>query len=224
MPTGLLTLLVPIFTSILTSIAARLTEFENYENASSHDAAMTQKVFVFNFICSYVPLFLTAFVYVPFGNYIVPHLDIFGLTVQPSTDEKLATPPTFQVNPDRLKKQVIYFTVTAQIVNLALEIIVPYVKRKIFRKAKEFQNNRRGFEDAGKVNDDKDEEAFLKRVRNEAELDDYDVTTDLREMCMQVGFQTLAAMIHWLMRLHGSVRISDFVLARLVFGVGVIHH
>jgi hypothetical protein len=197
----LLTLLVPIFTSILTSIATTLTEFENYESASSYDAAMTQKVFVFNFICSYVPLFLTAFIYVPFGNVIVPHLDVFGLTAQPVTDEKPAALPAFQINPDRLKKQVIYFTVTAQIVNFALETIVPYVKRKVFKKAKEFQNNRKGYQDAGKVYDDKDEEAFLRRVRNEAELDDYDVTSDLREMVMQVGyriFPPFGAIMHWL--------------------------
>jgi len=191
-PTALLTLFVPILMSILMKVAAGLTEFENYENESSQEAAMTQKIFVFNFICSYVPLFLTAFIYVPFGNLIIPHLDVFGLTVQPSTaDGKPMAAPVFQVNTDRLRKQVIYFTVTAQVVNLALETIVPYVKRRVFRKAKELQNNRKGFEEAGEVNDDKSEHAFLKRVRNEAELDEYDVTADLREMCMQFGYLTL---------------------------------
>ncbi|PWW72989.1 DUF590-domain-containing protein [Tuber magnatum] len=191
-PTALLTLFVPILTSILTKIAAGLTEFENYENESSQEVAMTQKIFVFDFICSYVPLFLTAFIYVPFGSLIVPHLDVFSLTVQPFTeDEKQTAAPAFQVNTDRLRKQVIYFTVTAQVVNLALETIVPYVKRRVFRKAKEFQNNRKGFEDAGKVSDEEDEHAFLRRVRNEAELDEYDVTADLREMCMQFGYLTL---------------------------------
>ncbi|CUS07791.1 unnamed protein product [Tuber aestivum] len=191
-PTVLLTLFVPILTSILTKIAAGLTEFENYENESSQEAAMTQKIFVFNFICSYVPLFLTAFIYVPFGNLIVPHLDVFGLTVHSFTeDEKPTAAPVFQVNTDRLRKQVIYFTVTAQVVNLALETIVPYVKRRVFRKAKEFQNSRKGYEDAGKVSDEEDEHAFLKRVRDEVELDEYDVTADLREMCMQFGYLTL---------------------------------
>ena len=186
---------------------------------------MTQKIFVFNFICSYVPLFLTAFIYVPFGNLIVPHLDVFGLTVQPfAEDEKPTAAPVFQINPDRLRKQVIYFTVTAQIVNLALETVVPYVKRRVFRKAKEFQNNRKGFENAGKVNDSKSEHAFLKRVRDEAELDEYDVTTDLREMCMQVGFQypnpnyCLASANNFFI----SVWISDFVLPGLAFGFGLV--
>ncbi|RPA91933.1 DUF590-domain-containing protein [Choiromyces venosus 120613-1] len=191
-PTGLLTLFVPILTSILTKIAARMTEFENYENEASQEAAMTQKIFVFNFICSYVPLFLTAFIYVPFGNLIVPHLDVFSPAVHPFTEgEEPVAPPVFRINTNRLRNQVIYFTVTAQIVDLALETIVPYVKRRVFRKAREFQNTRKGFENAGKADDDKDEEAFLKRARNEAELDEYDVYSDLREMCMQFGYLTL---------------------------------
>ncbi len=97
----------------------------------------------------------------------------------------------FQINPDRLKKQVIYFTVTAQIVNFALEIVVPYVKRKVFSKVKEVQTNRaakRGEGSASQSADDHPEEtAFLARVRNEAELGAYDVTTDFREMVVQFG-------------------------------------
>lgn len=84
LPTVLLSVFVPVLTSVLTGIATKLTEFENYENQSGYEAAMTQKTFVFNFICSYVPLFLTAFVYVPFGNLIVPHLDVFNLTTPKS--------------------------------------------------------------------------------------------------------------------------------------------
>lgn len=195
LPTTLLSTLVPAFTCILTGIARRLTEFENYENESSYDAAMTQKVFIFNFICSYVPLFLTAFIYVPFGNYIVPHLDVLGLvtpppnTSDPDSSNIFEAPAVFQVNPDRLKKQVIYFTVTAQVVSLVLETLVPFLKRKLFRKAKEYQNARHGFPDG--PSDSPAEKAFLARVRNEAELDLYDVQTDLREMCMQFGYLTL---------------------------------
>lgn len=197
LPATILSTLVPVFTSILTKIAKMLTDFENYENESSYDAAMIQKVFVFNFICSYVPLFLTAFIYVPFGNYIVPHLDILGLvtlsesTLDPDSSHIFEAPAVFQVNPDRLKKQVIYFTVTAQIVSLALETLVPFLKRKIFRKAKEYQNARHGVIPSDGLTDDPAERAFLTRVRNEAELGLYDVETDLREMCVQFGYLTL---------------------------------
>jgi len=155
---------------------------------------MIQKIFVLNFITSYLPIFLTAFVYVPFAQIIVPHLDVFQLAVKPfAENEKQMTAPKagFQINPDRLKKQVIYFTVTAQIVNFALEVVVPYVKRKAFRKVKEVQADRAAKRGGAAVTEDDhpEESAFLVRVRNEAELDNYDVTADFREMVVQFGKQ-----------------------------------
>jgi hypothetical protein len=155
---------------------------------------MVQKVFVLNFITSYLPIFLTAFVYVPFATVLVPYLDIFQLTVKPfAENEKQMTTPKmdFHINPDRLKKQVIYFTVTAQIVNFLLEIVVPYIKRKAFRTVKQVKANsaskRGGTSEHHAANDLPEETEFLERIRNEAELDVYDVTGDLREMIVQFG-------------------------------------
>jgi len=103
-------------------------------------------------------------------------------------DEKYTTSDTgFHINPSRLKSQMIYFVVTAQIVNFALEAIVPTVKRKVFKQVKEFQSSRKGIAIAV-IPDAPEEKAFLDRVRNEGELDLYDVTVDLREMCMQVRY------------------------------------
>ena len=155
---------------------------------------MIQKIFVLNFITSYLPIFLTAFVYVPFAQVIVPHLDVFQIAVKPfAENEKQMTAPEigFKINPDRLKKQIIYFTVTAQVVNFALEVIVPYLKRKAFIKVKEVKADRaskRGGGTTSPTADDPPEEAaFMARVRNEAELGVYDVTADFREMVVQFG-------------------------------------
>ena len=155
---------------------------------------MVQKIFVLNFITSYLPIFLTAFVYVPFAHHIVPHLDIFSLAVKPfaENEKQMAAPKEgFQINPERLKSQVIYFTVTAQIVNFMLEVIVPFVKRKVFRTVKSVQAGRvarsGGSNEDVSTKDHPEEAKFLKRVRNEAELDNYDVTTDFREMVVQFG-------------------------------------
>jgi anoctamin-10 len=191
-PTVILTVMVPLITGTLSNIATKLTDFENYENESSYEAAMTQKVFIFNFICSYVPLFLTAFVYVPFGSTIVPHLDIMGFMAPVDgvdADGVAAQQAIFEINPDRLRKQMIYFTVTAQAVNLAMETIVPYFKRAALTKAKEFQLKRSG--KFTPINDSPQEAKFLSRVRHEAELGVYNVTDDLREMCMQFGYLCL---------------------------------
>ncbi|KAI9859967.1 MAG: hypothetical protein M1824_003555 [Vezdaea acicularis] len=178
LPTGILTTCIPIFSSMLTGFANRLTEFENYETNDSYDAAMTQKIFVLNFITSYVGIFLTAFVYVPFGSLIVPYLDIFSVTVRPfANNEKELTAPKvgFQINPDRLRKQVIYFTVTAQVVNLLMEVVVPYLKRRGFQKYNKMKTKRAakngGISTSAALNDLPEEKDFLKIVRNEATLD-----------------------------------------------------
>lgn len=155
-----------------------------------------------NFITSYLPIILTAFVYVPFGSLIVPYLDVFQLTARPfaENEKQLQTSQTnFKINPSRLQKQVIYFTVTAQIVNFAMETIVPYIKRRGFSKYHEMKSDqtaKKGGAAARITVDDSPEEAeFLKRVRKEVELDVYDVSTDLREMVVQYGYLALFSVV-----------------------------
>jgi hypothetical protein len=171
----------------------RLTEYENYATIDSYEAAMTRKVFIFNFITCYLSLFLTAFIYIPFGSLIIPHLDIFGLTIKPfaNNPEDLQTSKVgFQINSARLQKLVFYFALQAQIINLVQEIGVPYLKRRGFSKVKKIKSSmaarRRGEKPDVSMNNPPEEAVFLERVRCEAELDIYDVNVDLREMCMQV--------------------------------------
>ena len=195
--------MLPILVNIMHTFATHLNDFENYETQSSYDYALTQKIFVINFITSYLPVFLTAFVYVPFATVIVPYLDIFSLTVRPFAEHegqmKTPTQGTFIINPDRLRKQMIYFTVTAQIVNLGTELIVPYLKRKGFAKVKEIQSERAlkrgGAAPDPSEHDLPEEAAFLARVREEAQLGVYDVTTDLREMVLQFGYLSLFSVV-----------------------------
>lgn len=187
--------------AVLVSIATQLNDYENYETNHSYGMALTQKIFVINFVTSYLPVFLTAFVYVPFASRIVPYLDVFRLTVRPFVSkEAVSARREFSIDPDRLRKQVIYFTVTAQIVGFAMETIVPFLKQYLLRKYKEHYKEK---SKAGPANpadekeppvsfDDPPEEVkFLTRVRNEADLSEYDVTDDLRQMCIQFGYLAL---------------------------------
>lgn len=153
----------------------------------AHQAAFVHKIFVLNFVTSYLPIFLTAFVYVPFAKVLVPYLDIFQVTAQRFTSKGMVETKDFDIDPNRLKKQIIYFTVTAQVVNFLLEAIVPIIKRKAFKAVKEVQTEMSHKNDQGQNKDHEEEAAFLQRVRNEAELDDYDVTVDYREMVVQFG-------------------------------------
>ncbi|KAK4193882.1 calcium-activated chloride channel-domain-containing protein [Podospora australis] len=200
LPTVLLTIFNPTFTTLLTRLAERLTEWENYETVDAHQASFVQKIFVINFITSYLGIFLTAFVYVPFGKILVPYLDVFAVTAQKFTTEGKPLPTqAWQINPDRLKKQVIYFTVTAQVVNFATEVIVPFAKRKVFKTVEKVQTELAEKNNDGtavvKIQDAPDEAKFLKRVRDEAELSQYDVTIDYREMVIQFGYLSLFSVV-----------------------------
>ena len=204
LPTILLSVGLPLLTGVLTNFAEKLTGLENYESQDAHQAAFVQKIFVINFITSYLPVFLTAFVYVPFGKVLLPYFDVFQVTTHRFTggDHKktAARKAAFQVNPRRLTQQMIYLTVTAQIVNFAMEIVVPYVKRKVFKAVKDVSEemaHRRSSSGAAiaATKDVPEEAAFLRRVRNEAALDVYDVTIDYREMVVQFGYLSLLSVV-----------------------------
>ena len=203
LPTGLLSTLIPTISTYLTGYAERLTHYENYETQDAHDKAMVSKAFILNFITSYLGIFLTAFVYVPFASILVPYLDVFSLTVKPfaENEKQMQTPhpSKFSINPNRLKNQMIYFAVTAQVVNFALETVVPLLKQKGTNKYKEMQTSRAerkgGAAPSVAAHDPADEKEFLARVREDASLPEYDVTSDLREMCIQFGYLSLFSVI-----------------------------
>ena len=204
LPTVLLTTGLPLLSGFLTKVANQLTDFENYETEAQHERSLTAKTFVLNFITSYLPLCLTAFVYVPFGSVIVPYLDVFSVTCRPfaENEKQLQCPKNsseFDINPARLRKQVIYFTVTAQIVNFAMEVVVPYLKRQGFLKLREMKAERAAKNGAAApsaaADDPEEEEEYLQRIRNESELEVYDVYDDLREMVVQFGYLALFSVV-----------------------------
>ncbi|KAK5169460.1 uncharacterized protein LTR77_005436 [Saxophila tyrrhenica] len=205
LPTLILTTGLPFLSGILTKAANSLTDFENYETEAQYERSLTSKTFVLNFITSYLSLCLTSFVYVPFGSVIVPYLDVFSVTVKPFADnaQQLETPDNasqFDINPARLRKQVIYFTVTAQIVNFAMEVIVPYLKRQGLIKFKQMQTKRTEKKTgiplpSAAAFDPEGESDFLARVRNEAEMEVYDVYGDLKEMVVQFGYLTMFSVV-----------------------------
>lgn len=195
LPTILLSLSLPTITSFLTTIATRLTDYENYRTQDEYNLAHTQKTFVMNFITSFLPTLLTAFVYVPFGSKIVPYLDIFSVTLKSSVKSQ----SDFHVDANRLQQEVIYLSVTAQALNFGEEIVLPYVKHYLWQKWQDYRVQRAKLDrprSHSKVTnmlivDPPEELAFLKRVRSEAESDQYSVQDDILEMCVQFGYLAL---------------------------------
>jgi anoctamin-10 len=192
LPTVLFSLSLPAITSLLNDMATRLTEYENYRTQDQFELAQTQKTFVMNFITSFLPTLLTAFVYVPFGAKIVPYLDIFSVTGLGPSDE-------FHVNSTRLQQEVIYLSVTGQVFNFGEEFVLPYVKRVLWQKWRDYRQkqaeHRRDRRHSVATDlllvDPPDEAALMHRIRNEADADEYKVQDDIMEMCVQFGYLAL---------------------------------
>jgi hypothetical protein len=98
-------------------------------------------------------------------------------------ETKDLSPNTFSINAFRLKRQLIYFAVTAQIVGFAVENFLPYVTRKVFSEARKITN--KDEEDVSAF-DKEQEKSYLERVREESELPEYDIYADYAEMVVQV--------------------------------------
>lgn len=194
LPTILFSLALPAITNVLTAIATRLTDYENYRTQDNYDLAHTQKTFVMNFITSFLPIILTAFVYVPFGSKIVPYLDVLrmsGVMDLPARE--------FRVDTSRLEHEVISLSMAAQVVNFGEELVLPYVKRVAMQKWREYKSSQAG----GHRNrshssmtdmlliDPPDEAPLLARIRDESEADEYNVQDDILEMCVQFGYLAL---------------------------------
>ncbi|CAG7973245.1 unnamed protein product [Penicillium salamii] len=197
LPTILFSLSLPAITSFLTNIATRLTNYENYRTQDQYDLAQTQKTFVMNFITSFLPTILTAYVYVPFGKQIVPHLDILRILGWKS--DLLSGQKEFEVDTSRFQQEVIYLSMTAQVLSFGEEIVLPYVKHVLWQKWQNYRERKaefgrkRSFSVATDLLliDPPDEADFMARLRSEASADEYHVEEDILEMCVQFGYLAL---------------------------------
>lgn len=195
LPTVLFSLSLPSITTVLNKMATQLTDYENYRTQDEYELAQTQKTFVMNFITSFLPTLLTAFIYVPFGAKIVPYLDIFKVTGYNSSEIR----EEFKVDASRLEQEVIYLSITAQVLNFGEEFVLLYVKRLLYQKWRAYRlkqvertkTRRHSVATDLLLVDSADEASLMNRIRNEADADEYNVQDDILEMCIQFGYLAL---------------------------------
>lgn len=183
-------------TDSLTELATKLTKYENYRTKDEFDLAQVQKSFVLNFITSFFPLVLTAYIYIPYGARLLPLLI-------PSTWDTKNVVNSFDVDPGRLQEEVISLSMAAQAINFGEEFLYPFLKRKAMefwrqqtrkRRAASFEQSDQKAPQETRLFDDKPSEAvLLGRLRHEYDADEYDVNEDIMEMVVQFGYLTMFA-------------------------------
>ncbi|KAF7563619.1 hypothetical protein G7046_g548 [Stylonectria norvegica] len=191
LPTILLAVLLPYITSALEKAAEWLTDFENHRTNDHHEMSITQKVFVLNFITNYLPIFLTAFIYVPFGDEVIPRLEALLEKLLGSIGQEFKHRP-FHADPERLQNEVIALIVTGQISSFFEENIMPLLKHQFSSWRREYrQAHHMGSSLMATVEDEPEEVKFLGRCRNEATLPGYNVQDDISEIVLQFGYLAL---------------------------------
>ena len=182
---------LPYATSFLEDIADRMTEYENHRTADHHEMSLTLKIFVLNSITNYLPIFITAFLYVPFGSQVIPMLQYCIDTVLGSKDRGAIK---FTADPDRLRNEVIALTLTGQVSGAIEELALPWFKTQFkqwWRDRQATRVHQHGGSGHEVTLDDPGEAKFLRRVRRQALRPQYNVQDDIAEMVIQFGYLAL---------------------------------
>jgi anoctamin-10 len=167
--------------------------WENHAHQSTHDASLTIKTFALSSIVAYLGLSLSAFVYVPFGEYLMTLVHTFMLKEASKSDDNKADAKVHQeaaklqplsaetkqqisskLNASRLQNQMFAYTVTNQIINTFLEVGLPFILRgaKNVKSGKGLHMQKLPRE----VTDTKDaDEAFVNDIKYQASLPEYSI-------------------------------------------------
>jgi anoctamin-10 len=169
-----------------------LTEYENHRTADHFEMSLTQKIFVLNSITNYLPILLTAFVYVPFGDQIVPLLqNVIDVALGAQNRSNVV----FRADPNRLRNEVIALTMTGQVSSAIEELALPWLKTQMKqwwrdRQASRAQNRSSDSYETPTA-EDPAETRFLRRTRRQALRPSYNVQEDIAEMVIQFGYLAL---------------------------------
>lgn len=180
---------LPYISDWLEEIAEQLTVYENHRTQDRHEMAHTQKVFMLTSITKYLPIFLTAFVYIPFGDEII---DFARVRVNaPSSWTKLFVKDV-HVDASRLRSEVIALTITEQLSGFAEEMFIPLIKLRAKKWYATWKGiNRFDYSKRQGTHESLAEHQLLQQIRDESQREAYNVQEDIQEMVTQFGYLAL---------------------------------
>ncbi|WWD06320.1 hypothetical protein V865_004410 [Kwoniella europaea PYCC6329] len=213
LPTALFAIVVPQIVAAYGVLARSMVKWEDHPTPVGAEKSLTAKTFAMNAIVAYLGLFLSAYIYVPFGSFIMARVQ-HKLTKQETisvsdTPEKAGLGPRTSgkeqkgIKAGRLKGQLFAYTVTNQVVNAFLELGLPFITRFVddWRAGKttlkETIKTRGNNDSTEKVPQDDAavEKRFLEKVERELALPDYSLFTDYAEMVTQFGYVTIWSIV-----------------------------
>ncbi|KAI7859678.1 calcium-activated chloride channel-domain-containing protein [Circinella umbellata] len=182
-------LFIPTMTRIYSSWVKILNDWEMHKTESSWEYFYTQKIFIANFLVAYLSLFFIGWVYIPFGDHVLPYL----------TELNISHSHT-KVDFNRLRGQLIYFIVTGQLIGFATEMLLPYVMNRVLPKVKKVAHEKKKDDTSSSSSSEEEKEEkdknhlntkFLNKVYRQVDLPEYNIYTDYVEMVIQFGYVSM---------------------------------
>ena len=210
LPTALFSLVVPQVVALFTALARRLVRWENHPTYTSASRSLTAKTFALNATVAFLGLYLSAYLYLPFGPYLMSYIhnilspdqgEVVIKSDGVNTSIRTRNHPGAhrdKINASRLKSQVFAYTVTNQVINTFLEVGLPFILRWVndLRSGnKSVKGMFNGKEEKKREATESTEDKFLDKVAAELELPEYNIFTDYAEMVTQFGYVVIWAIV-----------------------------
>ncbi|XAO22454.1 hypothetical protein I312_101225 [Cryptococcus bacillisporus CA1280] len=219
-PTGLFVLIVPSIVGAYQCLARLMVKWEDHPTPVGEKKSLTAKTFAMNAIVAYLGLFLSAYIYIPFGSFIMTHVQTHLMgrlpvpvsrsanSTSPATSATSSAPASIgaekhAINGGRLKSQLFTYTVTNQVSGAFLELGMPFIMRFIrdWRAGKTTikealkKTNGHGDSETVPTTEEEIEKRFLNKVERELALPEYDTFTDYAEMVTQFGYVVIWSLV-----------------------------
>ncbi|BEJ17630.1 hypothetical protein CspHIS471_0610310 [Cutaneotrichosporon sp. HIS471] len=205
-PTILFSGVVPQVIAAAAQVSGKLVNWEDHRTWTSATKSLTAKTFAMNCIVAYLGLYLSSYVYLPFGPYIMGYIQKLLFHYQGPADAKFADTQQLasvrsKVNAGRLRAQVFAYTVTNQVIGAFLETGLPFILRHV----NDVRSGKAAVMDifkGGKKEDEKAtagaqgvEKRFLDKVEHELALPEYNIFVDYAEMVTQFGYVVIWSIV-----------------------------
>ena len=193
LPTIVFVTVIPRIMAVYTQSANGLTHWENHSHQSTFYRSLTLKTFALSSIVAFLGLYLTAFVYVPFGPDVMRwvnsalfesgHPDIAEAASDAGVKPLSSPGIQAKINPGRLHAQMFAYTVTNQAINFFLETGLPFILRGVAKaRASKSLTGGKGDEKSDAV------AQLVEHAKEESALPEYTLFGDYAEMVTQFGY------------------------------------
>lgn len=196
-PTILLSVFVPVFTIVYSLATQKFIDWENHQSNLTRSQSFAIKSFLLSIMTGYVPLLISAFIYLPFAHLLQPNLIYIkrAISGRIRSDRyaylyltNIKSEDSFQINQGRLDSQYFYFIVTNQVIGSVLKFGLPLILTPAIEFVKKIIGGNKGKVEA---EENPEEKPYLERVRRAVALPEYSVDDSFRDIALQFGYVTI---------------------------------